>query len=142
MHSFTLDPRLEADTYDIGVLPLCRVLLMDDMRYPWVILVPQRAGSTEIIDLPKHDQHSLMAEISCASTALKILFSPDKLNVAALGNQVNQLHVHVLARFVSDTAWPNPVWGLDSRTPYPAHMAGSLIDKLAKALRPFGLKDN
>ncbi len=137
--SFTLDPRLVNDTHEIGVLKLCRVLLMDDARYPWIILVPQCANATEIIDLSNSDQLCLMHEICAVSVALKTCFSPDKLNVAALGNQVAQLHVHIIARFVSDEAWPNPVWGRGTSVPYPSHMAGSLIDRVSKALVPLGL---
>ncbi len=140
--SFTLDSRLQNDTYEIGALKLCRVLLMDDARYPWVILVPQLTNLKEIVDLSEADQQILMQEITFASTALKTLFAPDKLNVAALGNQVSQLHVHIIARFVSDEAWPNPVWGQGERMSYPPHMAGSLIDRFIKVLAPCGLKDS
>ena len=82
-----------------------------------------------------------MQEIAAASNALKAGFSPDKLNVAALGNHVRQLHVHVIARFVSDAAWPSPVWGSGECQPYPAHMAGSMAGRLAKALKPAGLEE-
>ena len=139
LQSFILDSRLEQDTYKIGTLKLCRVLLMDDARYPWVILVPQCSDVTEIIDLSEINQQQLMHEISSVSMCLRTVFSPDKLNVAALGNQVAQLHVHVIARFISDEAWPNPVWGSGTHIPYPPHMAGSLIDKMSKALGSFGL---
>jgi diadenosine tetraphosphate (Ap4A) HIT family hydrolase len=136
---FLLDPQLEADTYYIGDLPLCRVLLMNDARYPWLILVPQKPDLAEIIDLAPVDRQQLMAEISAASEALKNLFNPDKLNVGALGNRVRQLHVHVLARFVSDESWPGPVWGVGKAQPYPPHMAGVSLDKYLAALEPFGL---
>lgn len=140
MQHFILDSKLENDTYAIGTLGLCELRLMDDARFPWLILVPARANLTEIIDLPEAEQVMLMREIACASTALKTLFSPDKLNIAALGNQVKQLHVHVIARFISDEAWPNPVWGAGVSASYPPHMAGSLIDRIAKELMPAGLK--
>jgi diadenosine tetraphosphate (Ap4A) HIT family hydrolase len=144
MQHFILDSKLENDTYVIGSLGLCQVLLMDDARFPWLILVPARTNLTEIIDLPEAEQMLLMREIAHASTAFKTLFSPDKLNIAALGNQVKQLHIHVIARFVSDEAWPNPVWGtgqgMGQRASYPPHMAGSLIDRIAKELISAGLK--
>ena len=132
--SFTLDPVLRDDTHAIGDLALCRVLLMDDARFPWLILVPRRDNKAELIDLGEADRILLMTEISVASNALKAIFNPDKLNVAALGNQVRQLHMHVIARFVSDEAWPSPVWGHGRAQPYPPHMAGSLVGRLADAL--------
>ena len=131
---FTLDPKLAADTHAIGDLALCRVLLMDDARFPWLILVPRQGGRADLIDLDEDDRAALMQEIALACGALKSVFGPDKLNVAALGNQVRQLHIHVIARFVSDEAWPKPVWGMGTRQPYPPHMAGSLVDRLADAL--------
>lgn len=108
---FVLDPRLAADAAPVAELALCRVLLMDDARWPWLILVPRRAGARELVDLSPADQQALSGEIARASRALQTLFSPDKLNVAALGNVVEQLHVHVVARFRDDPAWPAPVWG-------------------------------
>jgi diadenosine tetraphosphate (Ap4A) HIT family hydrolase len=140
MQHFILDSKLENDTYAIGTLGLCELRLMDDARFPWLILVPARANMSEIIDLSEAEQVTLMREISCVSAALKTLFSPDKLNIAALGNQVKQLHIHVIARFISDEAWPNPVWGAGFSASYPPHMAGSLIDRIAKELMPAGLK--
>jgi diadenosine tetraphosphate (Ap4A) HIT family hydrolase len=126
---FSLDPRLQADTAAIGDLALCSVLLMDDARFPWMILVPRRAGLTEITDLSPEDAATLMEEIRIASGVMQSLSKPDKLNVAALGNQVAQLHVHVIGRFRSDPAWPNPIWGVGTRTPYPAHARGQLIER-------------
>jgi diadenosine tetraphosphate (Ap4A) HIT family hydrolase len=139
--SFILDPQLEADTFPLGRYALSRVLLLNDARYPWVVLVPERQGLEEIIDLADEQQLQLMREIAGTSRALQTLFQPDKLNVGALGNRVRQLHVHVLARFVSDAAWPGPVWGVGQVQPYPPHMAGVLIDKLITALKAEGMKD-
>jgi diadenosine tetraphosphate (Ap4A) HIT family hydrolase len=141
MPAFSLDPQLDADTMPLGRLPLSRVLLMNDARYPWLILVPEKPGLAEIIDLSEPDQQQLMREIAAASQALKALFNPDKLNVGALGNRVRQLHVHVIARFVSDAAWAGPVWGVGQAQPYPPHMAGVTTDKIAGALKPLGLED-
>jgi diadenosine tetraphosphate (Ap4A) HIT family hydrolase len=139
---FILDPHLEADTMVLGRFALSRVLLMNDARYPWLILVPQKHDLAEIIDLSELDQTQLMREIAATSQALKALFSPDKLNVGALGNRVRQLHVHVLARFVSDAAWPGPVWGVGQAQPYPPHMAGVTMDRIVAALKPLGLEES
>jgi diadenosine tetraphosphate (Ap4A) HIT family hydrolase len=141
MTSFILDPQLDADTIPMGRLALCRVLLMNDARYPWLILAPERADMADVIDLTEEDRQALMREISAACEALKAVYGPDKLNVAALGNRVRQLHVHVLARFTSDAAWPGPVWGVGDAAPYPPHMAGVTADRIAAALAPFGLTE-
>lgn len=141
MAKFRLAGQLAADTLPVGRLSLTRVLLMNDARYPWVILVPERLDAEELIDLSEADRQTLMREISDVSVALKALFAPDKLNVAALGNRVRQLHVHVLARFQSDEAWPGPVWGVGTAVPYPPHMAGVLLDRLATALLPHGFSE-
>ncbi len=142
MPQFTLDSRLDADTHPIGDLPLCRVLLMDDARFPWLILVPQKPDLAELIDLDEAERGIAMQEIAAVSAALKAEFNPDKLNVAALGNQVRQLHIHVIARFISDAAWPNPVWGNGRRQPYPGHMAGSIVNRLFKALQNTGIEES
>jgi diadenosine tetraphosphate (Ap4A) HIT family hydrolase len=141
MTSFVLDPRLDADTIPVGRLALSRVLLMDDARYPWLILVPERPDMAELIDLPDSEHTLLMQEIAIASRALQSLYGPDKLNVGALGNRVRQLHVHVLARFQSDVAWPGPVWGVGEAQPYPPHMAGVTADRIVQALAPHGLRE-
>ena len=109
--AWSLDPQLERDTFALGDLPLSRVLLMNDANYPWLILVPRRPALVEIIDLAENEQAQLMAEIARASHALKAVTACDKLNVAAIGNVVAQLHVHIVARRQSDAAWPKPVWG-------------------------------
>ena len=114
---FTLHPRLAADTIALGDWPLCRLLLMNDGRFPWVILVPARPELRDIHDLPSAERPILVEEIARASALMQQAFKADKMNVAALGNQVPQLHVHVIARFASDPAWPNPVWGQGSPRP-------------------------
>ena len=111
MTGFALDPRLESDTVEVTRLPLSVVRLMNDRRFPWLILVPARPGAIEIVDLAPADRAQLVEEIAIASAALRDLFRAAKLNVAALGNVVPQLHVHVIARFETDEAWPKPVWG-------------------------------
>lgn len=110
--AFVLHPQLAADTLVLGDWPLCRLLRMNDRTYPWLILVPKRAEIREIIDLAETDQQRLMQEISAASHALRRSLTPDKINVAALGNVVPQLHVHIVARFTKDAAWPRPIWGV------------------------------
>lgn len=137
--TFALDPRLAADTIPLGRLALSRVLLMNDARYPWLILVPERPDLAEIIDLPVADRITLMSEISAASEVLRAMHQPDKLNVGALGNRVRQLHVHVIGRFQSDEAWPGPVWGVGTARPYPPHMAGVTADRLTAGLTAHGL---
>jgi diadenosine tetraphosphate (Ap4A) HIT family hydrolase len=111
MTGFVLDTKLDADTIEITTLPLCLVRLMNDRRFPWVILVPARPAVSELIDLDASDRARLIEEIALVSTVMRELFRPTKLNVAALGNVVAQLHVHVIARFSSDDVWPGPVWG-------------------------------
>jgi diadenosine tetraphosphate (Ap4A) HIT family hydrolase len=115
---FTLDPRLQADTHHIASLPLCEVLLMNDARFPWLILVPRRAGLAEILDLPSETQQVLWQEISRAAEVLRTAVACDKLNIGALGNIVRQLHIHVIARREGDDAWPGPVWGYGRTEPY------------------------
>jgi diadenosine tetraphosphate (Ap4A) HIT family hydrolase len=109
---WSLDPQLERDTVLVGDLPLCQIRLMNDANYPWLLLVPRRRNAIELADLQEADRTQLMREIAQAAAALKTLTACDKINVAAIGNVVAQLHVHVVARFRSDAAWPKPVWGL------------------------------
>lgn len=110
--TWSLHPQLQKDTIDIGDLPLSRVLVIKDANYPWLLLVPRRADTVEIIDLDEVAQGQLMTEINRVGRALKETTQCDKLNVAALGNMVPQLHVHIIARRTSDAAWPRPVWGV------------------------------
>jgi diadenosine tetraphosphate (Ap4A) HIT family hydrolase len=116
--SFTLHPRLAADTLFAADWPLCRVLLMNDARYPWLVLVPRRAGLVEIADLPPPDRAVLMEEMTRAGEAVRRLLPGAKLNIGALGNLVPQLHVHVIGRTPGDPAWPGPVWGHSAPIPY------------------------
>ncbi|MCC7095619.1 MAG: HIT family protein [Thermomonas sp.] len=118
MNKWHLDSRLADDTAPVTDLPLCEVRLMDDANHPWLVLVPKVQDAVELIDLTPSQRTLLNAEIAIASRALKTLFKPDKLNVAALGNLVPQLHVHVIARFHDDIAWPRPVWGAADARPY------------------------
>jgi diadenosine tetraphosphate (Ap4A) HIT family hydrolase len=108
---FELDARLAADTVLVAEWSLCRVLLMDDAQFPWLVLVPRRAGLAELDELAERERTQLMHEITRAMKVLRGVVECDKLNVGALGNIVRQLHVHVVARGEGDGAWPGPVWG-------------------------------
>jgi diadenosine tetraphosphate (Ap4A) HIT family hydrolase len=130
-NAWTLDPRLAQDSISLGDLPLSRVLLMNDANYPWLILVPRRPNLIELIDLDDAGQMTLMAEVARAARALKEVTTCDKLNVAALGNTVRQLHVHVIARRNGDPAGARPVWGAVAARPYPA----AARERLSGALR-------
>jgi len=110
--SFVLHERLQADTHHIGRFVLCDLILMNESRYPWFILVPRRSGVSEIFELSIEDQQQLLLESSALSSHLSIHYHPDKLNIAAIGNIVPQLHIHHIVRYESDPAWPRPVWGL------------------------------
>lgn len=127
---FELDPRLAADTAFVADWPLCRILLMDDARFPWLVLVPRRRELVELDDLDGGEPAQLMDEIRRAAAALRASGPCDKINVGALGNVVRQLHVHVVARRVGDAAWPGPVWGTVPAQPYASAARTRLIDRL------------
>lgn len=133
---FELHPQLAADCLVIGDWPLCRLLRMNDSTYPWLILVPRVPGMRDMIDLNDADQQRLMSEIGQASKVLRLVTRPDKLNVAALGNAVPQLHVHVIARFTKDAAWPKPIWGVVPPTALSAEEAAAELAKWRAALKP------
>lgn len=118
MSTFDLNPRLEGDSVSVTNLELCNVRLMKDANYPWLLLIPRRSDMIEITDLEPAERAQLMDEICAAGEALQKVTDCEKLNVAALGNQVSQLHVHVIARFRDDAAWPGPVWGVVPPLPY------------------------
>lgn len=109
--AFTLDPTLARDTFEVTDYPLCTIRLMDNKLFPWLILIPRRTGLMEWIDLEREEQHQLSDEIAIVSHIFKALVTPDKINIAALGNQVKQLHIHIIGRYASDSAWPDLVWG-------------------------------
>lgn len=126
---FALHPQLTADTLWVHGFELSDLLLMNDKRFPWVILVPRQANARELTDLDAAARHKLMDEIAFVSTAMDRLFQPAKINVAALGNMVPQLHVHIIARMTDDAAWPNPVWGTAAE-PYSPDAAESTLQAL------------
>jgi len=133
--SFILHPRLRADTHHLIDAELSQILLMDDARFPWLILVPRRFEMRELIDLEEKDQQQLLAEISHICHTLKELFQPDKLNIAALGNLVPQLHVHVIARYTHDAIWPAPVWGTGQPQKYDAFSLEKRLNILRHSLK-------
>lgn len=137
---FTRDPRLAADTFVVGETSLSQVLLMNDARYPWLILVPRRCDVTEPFELSEADQAKLWQDSMRLGEAMKAHFAADKLNIAALGNQVAQLHVHHIARFHADDAWPGPVWGVGNAVPYSDAALEALMNELHSLLQqPLGL---
>lgn len=127
---FALHPRLAGDTAEVARLALSRVLLMNDARVPWLILVPERADVTELHALPQAERTVLMEEVVAASHVLERLYRPDKLNVGALGNLVPQLHVHVVGRYRSDAAWPGPIWGSGPAIPYEPDRLEAELERL------------
>ncbi|MGE0724183.1 MAG: HIT domain-containing protein [Alphaproteobacteria bacterium] len=130
---FALDPQLEKDTLHVVRLRLCEVRLMNERAWPWLILVPMRDRLRELVELDQDDRHRLVDEIAHAERVLAAVHAPDKLNVAALGNQVAQLHVHVIARHANDPAWPRPVWGTTPKSAYRNGEAAAETRRLAAA---------
>jgi diadenosine tetraphosphate (Ap4A) HIT family hydrolase len=126
---FSLHPRLEQDTFKVTDFALSRLLLMNNRNFPWLILVPRKQDIREITDLDHKDRLVLMEEICLVSDKMQTLFRPDKINVASLGNLVPQLHIHVVARYLDDTAWPGPVWGA-SCVPYEGQAIKEILVKL------------
>jgi len=133
--SFALDPRLAADTRVIGDLPLSRALLMNDARYPWVILTPRRLGAIEIRDLDIAERAQLMEELALVAATLRSLPDVEKINIGMLGNIVPQLHAHVIGRRSGDPAWPGPVWGVGRAIAYEATTLDARLNWLKLKLR-------
>lgn len=132
--SFTLDPRLAADTFEVGELSLSRLLLMNDARFIWLILVPRVDNLSEIIDLDATDRARLMEEISACSIWLRARPGVDKINVGALGNIVRQLHIHIVGRAVGDAAWPGPVWVSGAARRYDSDAANAIVTRIRREL--------
>ena len=132
---FQLDPQLAQDTLPVGRFPLSLLLLSKDANYPWCILVPQRADVFEIHHLSGEDQQQLIHESSLLSETMTSLFDAYKMNIAALGNQVPQLHIHIIARYATDAAWPNPVWNSGvASTAYTSDALQSIMQTLKNTL--------
>ncbi|MEQ9642831.1 MAG: HIT family protein [Alphaproteobacteria bacterium] len=134
--TFELHPQLDSDSHDVATLALCRLRLLDDARYPWLLLVPQRAAVTQILDLDVDDQQLLWDEIRFLTTKLNELWRPARVNLGISGIIVPQLHVHLIARFENDAAWPRPVWNIGVPTTYPADLLASRLQALRAALEP------
>lgn len=132
--AYALHPQLADDTHPLATLALCELRLMDDANYPWLVLVPRIAGAREMIDLDADQRRQLTDEIDIAARLLRTVFQPYKLNIAALGNMVEQLHVHVIGREQEDPAWPAPVWGRVAARPYTPEQLVSRISHLQAAL--------
>ncbi len=132
---FVLHERLAADTTEVVDLELCRVLLMEDARFPWLILVPRINGLRELHDVPKLQREQLFDEIESASLALQHVCDAYKINLGALGNLVPQLHIHVVARDPRDPAWPGPVWGMGTAEPYTKQQRTQRLAALSQAIR-------
>lgn len=131
---FELHPQLHSDTVAIADLKLCRLLLANDSNYPWIIMVPRRVDIREAYQLEPADQQQLLCESNTMCQILENLFKPDKLNVAALGNMVPQLHLHHVARFKNDAAWPAPIWGAAKAKPYSRDKAQTIKLQLMQAI--------
>jgi len=134
--SFTLHPRLEADTRFVADLPLCRVQLMTDARFPWLILIPRRTSLRELTDIHPEDRGIAFDDIERASEALRRLYTPTRINVAAIGNIVTQLHIHVVARLTTDAVWPATVWGNGTAELYDDAALAQRIGELRTQLSP------
>lgn len=137
---FDLDNRLAVDTVEVGTFPLSLLLLSLDGNYPWFILVPKRPGVREIHQLAEADQYQLLRESRCLALALTAVFRPDKINIAALGNVVPQLHIHHIARLITDPAWPRPVWGAVPAVSYSMDERERIIDRMAIVLVADGFR--
>jgi diadenosine tetraphosphate (Ap4A) HIT family hydrolase len=131
---FILHERLAADSVAVGEAALCAVRLMNDRRYPWLLLVPRRPGLREIHELTEPERRQLIEEIAAAGRALQMETGAAKINIGALGNLVPQLHVHVVARSAGDPAWPGPVWGQGRPEPYPPEALAAWLARLRRAL--------
>ncbi len=134
MRAFELDSRLAADTLSVAPLGLCQLRLMNDRRWPWLILVPQRGEITEFHDLRPLDQAMLTFELGLVSKAFKQLVRADKINIGMIGNRVSMFHCHVVARMTDDPNWPDPVWGYGAREPYEAEEGEALARRVADAV--------
>lgn len=136
MPDFTLDARLAADSFALGAMRLCDIRLMDDRRWPWLLVIPRRAALTELDQLTPSDLTTAISECTFAARVLRAVCPCDKINVGALGNIVRQLHLHVVARRADDTNWPGPVWGFGEREPYDTPAQRQLVADLRARLFP------
>lgn len=131
---FELHPQLTQDCEIVGDTALCRVLLSKDSRFPWIILVPRQPDLRELHDLDAPDRIALTEEIAHIARAMQGEWQADKTNVAALGNMVPQLHVHIVMRFTTDAAWPGPIWGVGTAAPYDADALSQTMTRIRACL--------
>jgi len=132
---FSLHPQLEKDCIELGNFELCRLLLMNDSNYPWFILVPEREDKTELFELDDDDLQLYIKESNFLAQILKHYFYADKINIAALGNVVPQLHIHHIARYENDPGWPAPVWGAHPAIAYTEEQLNKIMDVINKAMQ-------
>jgi len=131
--SFVIDSQLKQTSYPLTSLDVCDLRLVDDQRWPWLLIIPRVAQAVELIDISPDLRAQVWLEIDHVGRVIRDQFSPHKLNIAALGNQVRQLHVHCIARFPEDEAWPNPVWGVGDSVPYDSELLNSRLNALRAA---------
>lgn len=132
---FQLHPRLKEDCIAVGRFDLCQLLMMNDSQYPWFILVPEKAGLTEIYQLGKAERQILIEESSYLAENLAALYQADKMNIAAIGNLVPQLHIHHIVRYQTDKAWPAPIWGKFTAIPYTQQQIADIIVQVKQQLK-------
>ncbi len=140
MH-FQLDPRLEKDTFLVGELPLCRVLLMDASNFPWIILVPRISNIKEIFQLNSEQKDLYFSESNFLMKGMSEIYNAHKMNIASLGNLVPQLHTHIIVRYKHDDAWPGPVWSFDGMTKYKGNKSKLEIDKISNLVDDYARGD-
>ena len=131
--SFVIDSQLKQTSYPLTSLDVCDLRLVDDQRWPWLLIIPRVAQAVELIDISPDLRAQVWLEIDHVGRVMRDQFSPHKLNIAALGNQVRQLHVHCIARFPEDEAWPNPVWGVGDSVPYDSELLNTRLNGLRDA---------
>ena len=139
---FYLDKRLEEDTFALGDLPLCKVLLMNVSDFPWIIVVPRLPNIIEIFDLSTSQQENYRKEITYMASKMSKLYTSDKMNIASLGNIVSQFHTHIIARYKDDAAWPKPVWSLKNMKKYKKEDSIIEIDKLKRLVDDYRWGEN
>ncbi len=132
---FELHPRLKQDCIAIGRFELCQLLMMNDSQYPWFILVPEKIGIKEVYQLGKAERNMLIEESSVLAENLALLYNADKMNIAAIGNLVPQLHIHHVVRYQTDIAWPAPIWGKFAAVPYSGQQITDNITRIKKQLK-------
>jgi diadenosine tetraphosphate (Ap4A) HIT family hydrolase len=132
-NTFEIDSQLKQTSYPLVSLSVCDLRLVDDQRWPWLLIIPRVPHAVELIDLSPELRGGVWLEIDHVARVMRDQFSPHKLNIAALGNQVRQLHIHCIARFPDDDAWPNPVWGVGESVPYGSDLLTARLNNLNSA---------